>query len=78
MRHRYRQDGRTGHTVENALVLDHPTLEPLIIWSETQLSMKVFLNFALPWLLLVPTGAMIDWHDEEEEDDQNVRRSSNL
>ena len=40
--------------------------------------MKVFLDFALPWLLLVPTGAMIDWHDEEKEYDQNIRRSSNL
>ena len=66
------------HSRKSALVLNHPTLEPLIIWSQTQLSMKVFLDFALPWLLLVPTGAMIDWHDEEEEYDQNIRRSSNL
>ena len=40
--------------------------------------MKVFLDFALPLLLLVPIGAMINWHVEEEEGDQNVRRSSNF
>ena len=66
------------HSRKSALVLNHPTLEPLNIWSQTQLSMKVCLDFALPWLLLVPIGAMINWHVEEEEGDQNVRRSSNL
>ena len=68
------------HSRKSALFLNHPTLEPLalIIWSQTQLSMKVFLDFALPLLLLVPIGAMINWHVEEEEGDQNVRRSSNL
>jgi len=66
------------HSKKSALVLNHPTLEPLITWSQTQLSMKLFRDFALPWLLLVPIGAMINWYVEEEEGDQNIWRSSKL